>query len=136
MTASKDMPPGDQDFDAGTYARDSAKVARDFWGKLKRNFTKLPFAVDLVSVYYCAIDKQTPLQVRAALMAALAYFVVPTDLLPDWIAVLGYSDDAAVLFGAYRLVSNHITEVHRILARDAIERIRSSDGASENGTPA
>ena len=126
----------EQPFDKEAFARDSARVARDFWGKLRRNFAKLPFAVDLAAIYYCATDKATPLQVKAALMAALAYFVVPTDLLPDWIAVLGFTDDAAVLFGAYRLVANHITEAHRTLAREAIEDIRQAQPSTENRKPA
>lgn len=136
MNAQNEQPFGQRDFDRDAFARDSAKVARDFWGKVRRNFARLPFAEDLVAVYYCATDKATPLQVKAALMAALAYFVVPTDLLPDWIAVLGYTDDAAVLFAAYRMVANHITEAHRMLARNAIEDIRREADASKTGKPA
>ena len=119
----------EQSFDREAFVRDRAKVVRNFWGKVRRNFVRLPFAEELVSAYYCAIDKSTPLQVKATLMAALAYFVVPTDLLPDWIAVLGYSDDAAVLFAAYRMVANHITDAHRAMASKAVEDIRREQPA-------
>ena len=131
MTAANEQP-----FDRQAFARDSARVARGFWSKMRRNFVRLPFAEELMAAYYCAIDKSTPLQVKATLMAALAYFVVPTDLLPDWIALLGYSDDAAVLFAAYRMVANHITEAHRLLAHNAVEDIRrgqpTSAGSGQN----
>ena len=130
----------EQSFDRQAFVRDRAKVVRNFWGKVRRNFVRLPFAEELVAAYYCAIDKSTPLQVKATLMAALAYFVVPTDLLPDWIALLGYTDDAAVLFAAYRMVANHITEAHRALARKAVEEIRreqpTSATSGQNEKPA
>ena len=124
MNAAKEQP-----FDRQAFARDRAKVVRNFWGKLRRNIVRLPFAEELVAAYYCAIDKSTPLQVKATLMAALAYFIVPTDLLPDWIALLGYTDDAAVFFAAYRMVANHITDAHRLLARRALEEIRREQPA-------
>ena len=67
------------------------------WSKAKRVTARLPFAEDLLSAYYCAFDRTTPIQVKAALLGALAYFVLPVDLIPDILPVLGYADDAAVL---------------------------------------
>ena len=37
---------------------------------------------DLLAAYYCAFDRETPLQVRAVLLGALAYFVLPFDGMP------------------------------------------------------
>ena len=65
----------------------------------------LPFADDLLSAYYCAFDRDTPMHVKAALMAALAYFVLPIDVMPDVMPLLGYTDDAAVLATAIRMVA-------------------------------
>jgi uncharacterized membrane protein YkvA (DUF1232 family) len=50
-------------------------------------------------------------------MAALAYFIVPIDLVPDIIALLGFTDDAAVLFMAANSVRRHIQPGHRERAR-------------------
>jgi uncharacterized membrane protein YkvA (DUF1232 family) len=103
-------------------ARDEARVRRSFWSKAKRVAARLPFAEDLLSAYYCAFDRTTPIQVKAALLGALAYFVLPVDLIPDILPVLGYADDAAVLATALRLVASHIRPEHREAARQALAR--------------
>ena len=102
--------------------RDEARVRRGFWSKAKRVAARLPFAEDLLSAYYCAFDRNTPIQVKAALLGALAYFVLPFDLVPDILPVLGYADDAAVLATALRLVASHIRPEHREAARQALAR--------------
>lgn len=102
--------------------RDEARVRRGFWSKAKRVAARLPFAEDLLSAYYCAFDRSTPIQVKAALLGALAYFVLPVDLIPDILPVLGYADDAAVLATALRLVASHIRPEHREAARQALAR--------------
>src|SRR6266568_527263 len=97
--------------------RDEARVRRGFWPKLKRVAANLPFAEDLLAAYYCAFDRDTPRHVQAALIGALAYFVLPFDFVPDMIPILGFTDDAAVLAAALRLIAGHITPAHRETAR-------------------
>ena len=46
---------------------------------------------------------------KATLFGAIAYFVLPFDAIPDMLPVLGFTDDAAVLATAIKLVANHIT---------------------------
>lgn len=107
---------------ADRLARDHESVRRRFWIKLKQVVAKLPFAEDLIAAYYCAFDKQTPRHVQAALLGAVAYFILPFDFMPDVLPVLGFTDDAAVLATAIRMVASHITEVHRDAARAALKR--------------
>src|SRR5437868_43445 len=95
-------------FDPGQSARDEETVRRGFRAKLKRVAARLPFAEDLLTAYYCAFDRDTPLQVKAALFGALAYFVLPFDFIPDMLPVIGFADDAAVLAAAIRMVATHI----------------------------
>jgi uncharacterized membrane protein YkvA (DUF1232 family) len=102
--------------------RDEARVRRAFWNKAKRVAGKLPFAEDLLAAYYCAFDQATPLQVKAALIGALAYFVLPFDAVPDMLPLLGYGDDAAVLVTALRMVAAHLRPEHRDAARRALAR--------------
>ena len=102
--------------------RRSRNLRREFWRKAKRVAAKLPFAQDLLSAYYCAFDRQTPVQVKAALLGALAYFVLPADAMPDILPMLGYTDDALVLVTALRIVSGHIRDEHREAARQALAR--------------
>ena len=103
-------------------AKDRESVRRRFWIKLKRVAARLPFAEDLLSAYYCAFDKETPRHVQAALLGAIAYFILPFDFIPDMLPVLGFTDDAAVLATAIRMVATHIKPEHRDAARAALKR--------------
>ena len=109
-------------------AQDRESVRKRFWTKLKQVAAKLPFTEDLLAAYYCAFDKQTPRHVQAALLGAIAYFILPFDFIPDMLPVLGFTDDAAVLATAIRLVANHITEDHREAARAALKRGLEREG--------
>jgi uncharacterized membrane protein YkvA (DUF1232 family) len=107
---------------ADRLAEDRETLRRRFWIKLKKVAAKLPFAEDLLAAYYCAFDKQTPRHVQAALLGAIAYFVLPFDFIPDMMPVLGFTDDAAILATAIRMVAGHITQEHRDAARTALRR--------------
>jgi uncharacterized membrane protein YkvA (DUF1232 family) len=112
--------------EADKLKRDRTRVERDFWRKLKATCRKIPFIDDLVSIYFCAIDPATPLQVKAILFGALAYFVLPFDVVPDFIALLGFGDDAAVLYAAIRSVAPHIKPEHRVRAKEALDKLLQS----------
>lgn len=103
-------------------AKDPERVRKKFWIKIKRVIAKLPFAEDLLAAYYCAFDRQTPHHVRATLLGALAYFILPFDFIPDMLPILGFTDDAAILATAMRIVASHITPEHREAAKAALER--------------
>jgi uncharacterized membrane protein YkvA (DUF1232 family) len=107
---------------ADRLAEDRNTLRKRFWLKLKQVAAKLPFLEDLLAAYYCAFDKETPRHVQAALLGAIAYFILPFDFIPDMLPVLGYTDDAAVLATAIRLVASHITDDHREAARAALKR--------------
>jgi uncharacterized membrane protein YkvA (DUF1232 family) len=96
---------------------DDSTLRRDFWRKLRRVMAQIPFAADLLAAYYCALDQETPRHVKVTLLGAIAYFVLPFDAIPDMLPVLGFTDDAAVLATAIRLVANHITPRHREQAK-------------------
>jgi uncharacterized membrane protein YkvA (DUF1232 family) len=108
---------------------DEAELRRRFWKKLKGLAARLPFAEDLIAAHYCAFDRQTPLHVKAVLVGALAYFVVPVDFIPDVLPIIGYSDDAAVLAAAIKLVSSHVKPDHREAARQTLARMRGEEVA-------
>jgi uncharacterized membrane protein YkvA (DUF1232 family) len=107
---------------ADELAKDRESVRRRFWIKLKRVAGRLPFAEELLAAYYCAFDRETPRHVQAALLGAIAYFILPFDFVTDVLPVLGFTDDAAVLATAIRLVATHIMPEHRDAARTALQR--------------
>jgi uncharacterized membrane protein YkvA (DUF1232 family) len=96
------------------------EVREKFWRTAKKAARQIPFMEDVVAAYYCAMDKNTPLRAKGILVAALGYFVLPVDMVPDFVLGLGFTDDIAVLTAAITAVSAHITPAHRQAARDAI----------------
>ena len=102
---------------------DDGALRRSFWRKTRRVAAAIPFAEDLLAAYYCAFDRSTPLQVKATLVAAIAYFVLPIDAIPDVLPVIGFTDDAAVLATAIKLVAGHILPVHRAAAREKLTNL-------------
>jgi uncharacterized membrane protein YkvA (DUF1232 family) len=96
------------------------RVRRKFWATFRKAVRFIPFADEVVAAYYCAFDPATPRHVRAVLLGALAYFVLPFDAIPDFVAGIGFTDDAAVLLAAIGMVRAHITPVHREAARRAL----------------
>lgn len=105
--------------------RDETKVRGGFWRKIRKCAARIPFAQDAVAAYFAAFDRNTPLKARAALLGALAYFILPADVVPDALPVIGYGDDAAMLFAALRLFSSHITPEHHKAAREALDTLRT-----------
>lgn len=117
------------------FRRDSSTVSRGFWDKLRRTLGRVPFSEDAAAAYYCARDPKTPFQVKAILMGALAYFVVPSDMMPDVLPLLGFTDDATVLYAAIRSVLPHVKETHRDRARLLLDKGIPAEGpaATEGG---
>ena len=105
-----------------TFAKRERKVREEFWTKLKRVARNVPFVEDLVAAYYCAMDPATPIRVRGMLLAALAYFIMPLDLVPDIVAGLGFADDMALLTAVIGMVSASITPTHRAAAARALDK--------------
>lgn len=101
-------------------ARNAEVVDAGFWQKVRRIAGRLPFADTLVAAWFCTRDPATPPKVRAMLLGALAYFVTPVDMIPDFLLHLGFTDDAAVLTAVIGLVSAHIKPHHWAEARKAL----------------
>lgn len=112
-------------------ATDEHHVRQNFWPKLQKNLARIPFAGDVLAAWYCATDAKTPLKVKGTLFGALAYFILPFDVIPDVILGLGFTDDLAVLMTAMTLVKNHITQEHRDRARETIDRLKQQTFANQ-----
>jgi len=102
------LMPGDEE----TQERQENVVRMKFWPTMRKAMRQLPFGHDVVAAYFCATDRQTPLRVRGILLAALGYFVLPFDAVPDVLALVGFTDDIAVLTTAIALINSHIRERH------------------------
>ncbi|MFK7792290.1 MAG: YkvA family protein [Devosiaceae bacterium] len=109
-----------EDAERTQFDQDEARVRRDFWVTARKAAGSIPFMDELVAAYYCALDRQTPTRVRATLLGALGYFVLPLDGIPDFILGFGFTDDAAVIMGVLALMRVHITDEHREAAKKAL----------------
>lgn len=105
---------------AVTQARHARIVREGFWRKLLKAAGRVPFAEDLAAAYFCVIDPNTPSRVRGVLLFALAWFVVPASVMPEFLVVVGLTDDAAVLALTVGIVRKHIKEHHYVRARLAL----------------
>ena len=101
------------------------RVDEGFWPKIRRVAAKVPFAKEALSVWYCAKDEETPLAAKGMMLAALAYFVMPVDAIPDVIAGLGYTDDAAVFTALMAVVGRNLKPKHKLAAKRDIEKLRA-----------
>ena len=97
-----------------------AQVRRRFWPTVKKALRVIPFMDEVVAAYFAMRDPRTPTRARLTLIGALAYFVSPFDVVPDFILALGFVDDASILLAALAAVRSSIHEEHREAARKAL----------------
>jgi uncharacterized membrane protein YkvA (DUF1232 family) len=93
------------------------KIQQGFWRTVKKAAGRVPFMEDVVACYYCMVDPDTPTKARGIILAALAYFVLPLDIVPDFIAGFGFTDDIAVLSIAIATVRSSLAERNYIAAK-------------------
>ena len=97
-----------------------ARIRAKFWPTVKKALRTIPFMDEVVAAYFAMLDPQTPVRARLILIGALAYFVLPFDLVPDIIFGVGFLDDASILAAAIASVRSSITDDHREAARQAL----------------
>jgi len=101
------------------------RVAKGFWPKIRKVAAHVPFARDALAVWFCARDPLTPTGAKGMMMAALAYFVLPTDAIPDLLGVIGFTDDAAVFAALLAVVGKNIKDRHREAADELLSRMKA-----------
>ena len=118
-------PRDDESVQPEVMAQNQAAVDERFWSKMARYAAHVPFAKDALALYYCARDPNTPMQAKGILLAALAYFILPTDAVPDLLPFLGFTDDAAVIALAIGKIRQHLKPEHREQAEARLEELKS-----------
>ncbi len=76
-----------------------------------------------LEVLEMALDPFTPTQVRISLMAALAYLIMPFDLFPDFMPLVGYSDDFVALSAVLSIWSRYMTPSIRARAERKLNKL-------------
>ena len=100
------------------------RVQRGFWPKIRRTAARIPFAGQVLSVWYAARDPETPTAAKGIMLGALAYFVLPIDAIPDIFAGIGFTDDAAVIAALLATLGANIKRRHKDAAALALSRLK------------
>ena len=95
---------------------DVTKAESKFLPKLKKLIGKVPFARDALAMYFAMLDQAVPLWAKLTIALALVYFIVPTDVIPDYLLGVGYIDDAGIIAAALKTVDVFVSESHFKLA--------------------
>lgn len=95
-----------------------------FWGKLGRFALAAGRRIveEALVLYYAWNDPEVPDWAKVAIIGALGYFISPLDAIPDFIPIVGYSDDASVLAATVLLVKVWLKDEHRERARETLRR--------------
>ncbi|HRF69427.1 MAG TPA: DUF1232 domain-containing protein [Muribaculum sp.] len=73
-------------------------------------------------LYYVVTDSKLPLKDRAIIYGALGYFILPVDLIPDAMPIVGFSDDMAAVIAALNAIKGNITPEAKSRARERLGR--------------
>jgi uncharacterized membrane protein YkvA (DUF1232 family) len=79
-----------------------------------------------LTLFYCLQDPDTPKWAKGVIIGALGYFVLPTDLLPDLLPGVGFSDDWGTLVAALGTVAAYIKQDHKAKASAQVDRLFGS----------
>lgn len=103
-----------------------------FWDKIKSVAKKAGGKVIYCALLlYCVMKSPSvPTQQKLIIVGALGYFILPVDLIPDFIPVAGYTDDWGALIACYLAVKNNITSDIEAEAKEMYE-----DWFGESETP-
>jgi len=95
-----------------------------FWGKLKRysKVAGMKVVYPALLLQYMMKSDDVPLKAKLILSAALGYFILPVDFIPDFAPMIGFADDVGVLLLILRQMAVYITPEIREQAREHIRK--------------
>lgn len=99
-----------------------------FWKKLRRTAASVGAKVlyPALQLYFLLQSKEVPVKAKTLIIGALGYLILPTDLVPDFIPALGFTDDLTALMLALRTVSKHITPEIKRQAKEQTDKLLKS----------
>ena len=101
-------------------SRRSSRASRSGWiGRAAHRLVRGGLRLAL-AFWYCLLDPDTPTRAKAIILAAVGYFILPVDAIPDVIPGVGHADDLGALALAVVAVLLHIKPDHRRRARERI----------------
>jgi len=68
-------------------------------------------------LYFLMTNREIPMRTRLIFMAALGYFILPTDIISDFLPGIGFTDDLSFIIYALTQGTDHITPEIKAKAR-------------------
>lgn len=87
-------------------------VDENLWGKLEKSGKKISFAKDILALYRYMKDPLVKWYRKAIVVAALVYFIVPIDTIPDLTPLFGYLDDLGVITALLKYLGSELLEYY------------------------
>ena len=83
-------------------------VEENIWTKLEKSGKKISFAKDILALYNYIRDPFVKWYRKAIVVAALIYFIVPMDAIPDLTPLFGYLDDLGVITALLKYLGSEL----------------------------
>jgi len=83
-------------------------VDENLWGKLEHSGRRISFAKDILALYRYMKDPLVRWYRKAIVVAALVYFIVPIDTIPDITPLFGYLDDLGVITALLKYLGSEL----------------------------
>lgn len=95
-----------------------------FWDKLKRysKVAGMKVVYPALLLQYLMKSDDVPLKAKLILSAALGYFILPIDFIPDFAPLLGFTDDLGVLLLILRQMAVYVTPEIKEQARAHVRK--------------
>lgn len=98
-----------RDFDSNEKIEEATEVVEEkLWIKLEKLGSKISFAKDLLALYKYLVDGRVSWHRKAIVAAALVYFIVPIDSIPDLAPLFGYMDDLGVIMATLKFLGSEL----------------------------
>ena len=104
-----------------------------FWDKLKRysKVAGMKVVYPALLLHYLLKSNEVPLKTKLILSAAMGYFILPVDFIPDFAPLLGFTDDVGVLLLILRQMAVYVTPEIKKLAREHVQKWFGESGSTE-----
>jgi uncharacterized membrane protein YkvA (DUF1232 family) len=83
-------------------------VEDNLWGKLEKTGKRISFAKDILALYKYMRDPFVKWYRKSIVVAALIYFIVPIDTIPDLTPLFGYLDDLGVITALLKYLGSEL----------------------------
>lgn len=109
----KAFPNGNHN-SAAEVERKMEYVDENLWTKLEKIGKRISFAKDIVALYNYMKDPFVKWYRKAIVVAALIYFIVPIDTIPDMTPLFGYLDDLGVITALLKYLGSELKSYYPI----------------------